>query len=154
MAIPTRALSISFRFEMLGMLVRRLSARLNKVTRVSEIVPEDGTGLLVCDLIQDRDLIYATDDDIRHTLKRLQDHSATDDRKTFASRQQAYGWRYEPSCLLYDEALNDTMKPATQTAIDWMHCFMVSGVFSTILFCLLEDVTKEGPHIFLQNVLI
>ena len=135
---------------MLGLLTHRASARLEQVSRQSEVVPEDGSGLLVCDLLGEDDLVFATDADIKSTMRRLEYYSERDDKKTFALRQQAYGFTYTPGCLLLDATLENHVKPATQAAFDWMHCFMVSGVFSTILFLVLEDVSNAGSR-FVSN---
>ena len=102
---------------MLGLLTHRAFAHLEQVSRQSEVVPEDGSGLLVCDLLGEDDLLFATDADIKETMRRLEHYSAIDDKKNFALRQQAYGFTYVPGCLLLDATLENHVFPATQAAM-------------------------------------
>ncbi len=111
----------------------------NLVSRSSGLVDEDGSDLLVCSTINAQDLDLATDDDIRGSINRLKAYKLTDNNATFKLRQQAVGFTYCEHGLLFDSALDDIVKPASQYCHDWMHGLLSNGVFSIVVFwCLMR----------------
>jgi hypothetical protein len=121
------------------------------VTRDSGIVLEDGTTLMVSDMLREQDLVFATNQDIKDTVIRLAARKQTDSAGMFALRQQACGFKHEPNSMLLDKHLDDVLKPASQFAFDWMHLSVVHGVFNTVLYLLLEDLIDSGmPNVYSQ----
>ena len=110
----------------------------NLVSQKSDLVDEDdGDELLTCSVIHDRDLDFATDEDIKDTCRRLAACQHTLSREHFLLRQQAVGFTYQPYGMLWDTSLDTIVQPISQYVHDWMHACFVKGVFNTIFFRLL-----------------
>ena len=54
--------------------------------------------------------------------------------------------------MLLDPLLDDVLKPITQFAHDWMHTFVVHGVWNVTLFLLLECLIASGVKDALQQL--
>ena len=106
----------------------------NLVAEASGLVYEDGTHMLVCSLIHEGDLIFASDQDVRDSLARLARYKLTSSAKDFKLRQQAIGFSLFEHALLQDDALKDIVFPVSQYCHDWMHCIFVGGVFNHVAF--------------------
>lgn len=117
---------------------------LNLYTRKSEIVDEDGEHLLTCTLVQESELHFATDADVRGSVRRLASKQLTEPPKLFDRWQQAVGFRHEPHNLLLDPGLDDVVMPVSQFCHDWMHAIMVHGIFNTVTFLMLEAMIANG----------
>ena len=117
---------------------------LNLVSEESELVDEDGSNMLTCTLVQEADLIFASDDAIRGAVKRLAMKVATLSAAECDMWSQAIGFRHEPDGLLLDPDLDDIVKPATHFCHDWMHACMVHGVFHTTGYLVLESLIDAG----------
>jgi hypothetical protein len=115
-------------------------------TKKSNVVDEDGHNLLTCDLFTEAELDFATDADIRDTIRRLAAHKLTDTPGDFELRETAFGFNHEPHGLLMDPALDAIVDPVSHYAHDWMHAMVVNGVFNTIVFLLCMDISNAGMH--------
>ena len=93
------------------------------------IQAKDENNLLVCDLVHEEDLVFATDESILDCVRRLRAYSTTCSKADFEMRQQGSGFRHEPNGLLLDDQLQLCLRPASQYSHDWMHGIFVSGVF-------------------------
>ena len=113
----------------------------NLVSRASPITQHDGSHLLVCGALHEHQLAFASDEDIKGSIRRLCGFKRTATKTEFQLREQAIGFVYKESSLLQDEQLNDIVKPASQFCHDWMHGIFSGGVFNTVLFRLLHDVS-------------
>ena len=113
----------------------------NLISNVSEIIDEDGSHLLTCNMYSEADLDFATDDDVRGAMRRLERYV---DDPDFELRQQACGFRFEPHGLLMHKSLDHIVKPVPQYCHDWMHCMMVNGVFTTTAYLLLASLAAAG----------
>ena len=124
----------------------------NLYTATSEIAngEDDEENILTCSLLKERDLDFATDEDIRGTVRRLAHFAATVEKKTLVMREQAAGFNHHPFNMLLDPALDDVLKPISHFAHDWMHTFCVHGVWNTILFLMLQAAiacgVKDAPR--------
>ena len=116
----------------------------NLYSQKSEIVDEDGSNLLTCSLIHESDLDFATDDDIRGSVRRLAAKHASEPAAVFAKWSQAIGFRHEPHSMLLDPTLDTVVFPAKQFVHDWMHCIFVHGCFNTIAYLVLEACLADG----------
>ena len=105
---------------------------------------QDGNNLLVCSMVHERDMRFATDDEILNTVRRLAAYKQTDTKKVFLLRQQAFGFRHEPHNMLLDDSLAGILKPASQFMHDWMHGWVANGVFNTTFYLVLETLEAEG----------
>ena len=91
----------------------------------------------------------ATDESVRETISRLDTKHETLNKKDFALWQQAVGMNYNAHDLLHCQNLSSDVRPISQLIHDWMHCFLVSGIFQTVMFLLssaLEE--KTGTDIY------
>ena len=121
----------------------------NLYSACSGITGDDGEDLLTSNLHLFSEMDFATDADIRGTVKRLAfvaDHSADQ----LPLRQIACGFNHDKHSLLLDDSLNDIVRPAKNLAHDWMHCFVVHGVWNTLVFLLLVEITKVDPDVVSQ----
>jgi hypothetical protein len=116
----------------------------NLYSTKSEIVDEDGSNLLTCSLIHESELDFATDEDIRGSVRRLAAKHASEPPAVFAKWSQAIGFRHEPHSMLLDPALDSLVFPAQQFVHDWMHCVFVHGCFNTIAYLALEACLADG----------
>ena len=113
----------------------------NLISNASEVIDEDGSHLLTCNMYSEADLDFATDDDVRGAMRRLERYA---DDPDFELRQQACGFRFEPHGLLMHKSLDHIVKPVKQYCHDWMHCMMVNGVFTTTAYLLLASLAAAG----------
>ena len=91
----------------------------------------------------------ATDEPVRETISRLDTKHETLNKKDFALWRQAVGMNYNAHELLHCQNLSSDVRPISQLIHDWMHCFLVSGIFQTVMFLLssaLEE--KTGTDIY------
>jgi hypothetical protein len=115
----------------------------NLYTQKSQLVAEDGSHMLTCSLIHEADLDFATDDDIRGSVRRLAVRHATDSNVVFKQWSMVIGFRHEPNGMLMDPTLDNLVQPATHFCHDWMHAIFVHGVFNTMVFLVFEDLMNS-----------
>ena len=110
----------------------------------SEITNDDGDDFFTCSLIYEEELDFATDDDVRGTVRRLAEYAATCSSEELRLREQAAGFSNNPANLLLDPALDAILQPVTHFAHDWMHALVVHGVWNTIMFRMLKALVDSG----------
>jgi hypothetical protein len=110
----------------------------------SDLAGEDGEELLTCSHVFENELDFATDMDIRNTVRRLAAYKLIDSPNDFKLREQACGFNHNPFNMLLDPSLDDVLKPVSQFAHDWMHTMVVHGVWNTIMFLLIEALIASG----------
>lgn len=120
----------------------------NLYSESSELADEDGSDLLTCSLIYESQLDFATDEDIRSSVRRLAARRATETTVTFAKWCQAVGFRHEPHGMLLDPSLDHIVQPASQFVHDWMHAVFVHGVFNTVGYFVLEACINAGMNVY------
>ena len=120
---------------------------LNLYTRESQITQQDGTRGLVCDLLDESALRFATDVQVRGAVRRLAAKSITDQQGIFQKRQTVVGFRHEPYNLLLMPELDRVVKPVSQFCHDPQHTIFVNGVFNTVLFLVLESILAAGMDV-------
>jgi hypothetical protein len=117
----------------------------NLVSVKSQVVDEDGSNLLTCSVVFEKDLDFASDEDILGTISRLAAAFGTISKAMFELKQQACGFNHEPHGILSDKDLHGIVLPASQFCHDWMHGLLVNGVFHTVAYLLLAGL---GPNIY------
>ena len=110
----------------------------------SGITDEEGTELLTCNIIRSEDLDFATDADVRGTVRRLAAMKARIAAEEFKLREMAMGFTHKAHSLLNDASLDGVVQPASQYCHDWMHTVLVTGVFNTVVFRLFSDLWESG----------
>ena len=106
----------------------------NLVSVSSGLVDESGDDILTCSLVFENQLRFASDDDVKGTIRRLRAHTRSDSAKTFKLQEQALGFSYAETSLLFDESLTDIVHPVSQYCHDWMHGLFATGVFNHTAF--------------------
>ena len=115
----------------------------NLVTKKSELAAEDGTNLLVTELASEKDLAFATDEDIRGALARLSHFKATERSSQFKIREQSIGFTWQAHGMLQDPKLTTLVKPTQMYCHDWCHGMMVGGVFNVVTFLVVTAIQTE-----------
>ena len=72
----------------------------------------------------------ASDRDIWASFDKLEQNKGTLTRNRFETLERAVGLRYDADSLLADKELRSHIKPSSSTTMDWMHNFLVHGIFS------------------------
>ena len=118
------------------------------VSAPSGICNADGEDLLVCSLLHEHQLQFATDAEVRGSIDRLKRFKLTDNPPNFKLRQQAIGFTYTEHGLLFDVALDEIVKPTSQYCHDWMHGIFQGGVFNVLAFCLMRSAQAQAPNLW------
>ena len=113
----------------------------NLYAESSGVVDEDGDSIMTCSLILKSELDFATD--IIGTVDRLADTAALRPRE-LKIREIAAGMVHSPYNMLLHPVLRPIVKPVSHFAHDWMHTFVVHGVFNTVMFLLLTALVAAG----------
>lgn len=113
------------------------------VTKKSGVQDEDGHDILVADEWDLSKVQQATDNEVAGTIARLDEKSKELNKGDFQLWQQAVGWNYNPHDLLHCAELSQDVLPISQFLHDWMHCFLVTGIFQTTMFLLLSAIESE-----------
>ena len=112
----------------------------NLFTKDSEMVDEDGTNLLRCDVIKVAGLVPSSSRELRLNMRYLEQESITLSPDEFTKLQQALGLTYYPHGVLVDRELDDLLEPTEAYCHDWMHCLFVDGVVNLVISCSLRCV--------------
>ena len=115
----------------------------NLFDQESEIVDEDGSNLLSCDVLTWDELVQASSNDLRKTARYLE-RKVNLPPAAFLLLQQSLGMTYHKHALLLNRYLDDYVSPVDVYLHDWMHAIFVDGVFNLILYLLLEAVIQIG----------
>jgi len=121
----------------------------NLFTASSEIVDNDGSMLLRCNVIKRDELVPATDADLRNTYRYVEGQAHVLGAEAFKALQQALGVTHHPRSIMLDRYL-DAYLLVTQIYLhDWMHALLVDGVFNDVLLLLLNHVQYDGaPNVW------
>ena len=96
-----------------------------------DIVGRDGTGFSQHHVCSDsRKLVLHTRATISACLDRLRHASTTMGKLAFEELQTRLGWNFTAGSLLTDQRLLGICDPSACVLFDWMHVFMVNGVFN------------------------
>ena len=106
---------------------------LNLLTEKSNIVDESNEHLLIAQSWDLSQVQQASNDDVHATAKRLEQKHVELKANEFQLWQQAVGMNYNKYALLHWESLKGHVHPISQFLHDWMHCFLVSGIFQTVM---------------------
>ncbi len=120
----------------------------NLVAESSGLVDEDGDDILICSLIDEDQLLFSSDADIRAAIARLAAHKVTDTAGDFKLRQQAVGFNHTSEGLLNDPSLEDIVYPASQYCHDWMHTVFASGVFNIVVLLAFQAARKARANVW------
>ena len=120
----------------------------NLIAEMSGAVDADGTNILVCSLIHEHQLQFASDAEIRRTIDRLAGFKSTDSNQDFKLRQQAFGFTFQEHGLLNDAELKDIVHPASKYCHDWMHCLFASGVFNIVVFLCFSTIRLVRTNVW------
>ena len=123
----------------------------NLVTQKSGLKEEDGSDTLVANEWDLSKITQATNRELCGTMARLEEQSKVLNKGDFSLWQQAVGFNYQEHGLLHSKALSGDILPITQFVHDWMHCFLVSGIFQTVMFLLLGALEAKFGH--LHNII-
>ena len=120
----------------------------NVFTEKSELVAEDGSSLLKCNIVHEKDLVFATDDSLRMDARYLEGKAGTMNKQKFDKLQQALGITHRPGSLLLDRDLYHIIKPSEQYMHDWMHTLFANGIVNTMVFLLFEAFIDEDRRTY------
>ena len=116
----------------------------NLFVQESQIVDEDGTKLLSCNVLKWDELVKASNADLRNTARYLERKAVTTPAQQFALLQQSLGMTYHKHSLLLCRPLDPYVQPVDVYMHDWMHALFVDGVFNLVLYLMLETVLQLG----------
>ena len=119
-----------------------------------DVVGEDGESMLCCNVKKYNEIDLATGEDLRWSVRRLNelhdDPSVTD----FEVREKALGFTWSPYNILADPAMDPYLDVPKQFFHDWMHMIFVGGVFNMTLHYFLEairEATKSNVYASLRT---
>ena len=118
------------------------------VTEKSGMQAEDGTDILVANEWGLSKIQHATDQDILGTIARLALKQKELSKQDFALWQQAVGFNWNPCYLLHHQGLQADILPISQFLHDYMHCFLVTGIFQTTIWLLLASLEVAFGSIY------
>lgn len=84
-----------------------------------------------------------TDDTVRALLADLRRQSLTLPSSRLEALETLWGWTYNMHGIMADPD-NLYIKPISQTMFDWMHIYLVDGVWNTEVFFLLVMIRRAG----------
>lgn len=115
----------------------------NLFTESSGIIAEDNEQVLVATSWSLKDVKQATDEDVLSCARRLAEKKGTLSKADYELWQQAVGMTFNPHSLLQRDSLQRHLKPTKQFVHDYMHCFLVTGIFQTVLFLTLKALQDD-----------
>ena len=118
---------------------------MNLLTEKSNIVDESNEHLLIAQSWDLSKVQQASNEDIHATAKRLEEKHLELNSIQFQLWQQAVGMNYNAHALLHWESLKGHVQPISQFLHDWMHCFLVSGIFNTVMHLLMTSLEANLP---------
>lgn len=81
---------------------------------------------------------------LREAVLLLDEQVVTLGSDAFKKLQQCLGINYTPTGLLWCQTLSNVIDPAVMTMYDWMHVFLVSGIFHVEVNLLLSALSRNG----------
>ena len=111
---------------------------------LSNIWDEDaGTDCLTCNLHLFKEMDFAKDSDVRGTVNRLA-WIAANTPGELKLREQACGFNHNKMNMLLEPSLDNIVNPISNMAHDWMHTFVVHGVWNTVIWLLLTALGADA----------
>ena len=108
-------------------------------TETCNVCDEDGTDLLMCNVIKTANLVLATSKQLRKTARYLETKVGVMTGEKFTNLQQALGITHEPYGILLDRTLDTIVQPTEVFMHDWMHLLFVSGVANLVVYLTFES---------------
>ena len=116
----------------------------NVIKAASGLVEADETGWFVDHCEEDPSKFkLQTNAGLWATARDLTQKSTELSKAAFASRQTSLGMRYSPEGVLFDPTLREVVFPISWTSYDWMHNYLVGGVFQVEVNLLLKELKTE-----------
>jgi hypothetical protein len=126
----------------------------NVVARSSMLHLHDDSGSLVPSTCIDvNKFAQHSDKSLRRVVKNLSEEVLVMSKGDFAIQQQLCGFVHNAHNMLLDPELDTIVKPASCVMWDWMHCYVVNGIWNRDLHLLLWQLPKQAwanLHEFLQ----
>ena len=116
----------------------------NMFTDMSNVVDEDGTHLLRCNVISLDELEASTDKELRNNARYLETMVHNTGPADFVQLQQAIGLTYAPHGLLLDRYLDRLVDPTEVYMHDPMHALFVDGVVNLTVYLCFEMFIRAG----------
>ena len=107
---------------------------------------------LVSDIYKEADLELSTDDDFAAIVLKTVQKKDTLSSKDFQLWQQAAGLNFNDAAMIFDPDLCRVVKPTSQWLHDWMHTFLVKGIFNTIMHLMMQAAEEELGRDFYKIV--
>lgn len=124
-----------------------------------EIAQNDASAVLVSHVCTDIHRIqFHTDDSMKECVQLLKDNHGQTSQAHFTKMQQALGLNFEPDGALFSSDLEGKLMggPVSVTHYDWMHCYVVSGVWNTEAGYFLEKIkpiaSVKSIHEFIKKL--
>ena len=118
----------------------------NFYSEKSGIVDETGDDILTCSMHLMSDMDFAEDHEVVGTVQRLADVAANRPGE-LKLREIACGFNHSQFNMLLDPRLRNVLKPCSNLAHDWMHTFVVHGVWNTVLMLLMLALNASHPAV-------
>lgn len=129
----------------------------NVVLHRSDLHLNDSSGTLVSHAESDcSKLLLHTDESLRAVARMLGAQKDLLTRAAFEKLEQSVGLNHRPDGLLCDPTFA-SLTPISSTVYDWMHCYVVAGVFNVEVGHLLDRLHSHGVshvaiHTFFGNL--
>lgn len=107
---------------------------------------------LVSGIYKEADLVLSTDDDFAASVLKTVQKKDTLSSKDFQLWQQAVGLNFNPAAMIFDPDLCRVVKPTSQWLHDWMHTFLVKGIFNTIMHLMMREAEEALGRDFYKIV--
>ena len=117
----------------------------NVVSHSSDLHTTDATGTLVSHVCHHkREMVLHTDTSMLDAAKHLAQCRPLMNKGTFKMRQFALGLNYSEHGPLFAPELQEHLKPISMSMFDYMHNFVVGGVFHVEMTQLLQVLQNHG----------
>lgn len=116
----------------------------NFYARDSGLVGDAEESILTCASVFGHEMDFATDDDVRGTVRRLAGFKPILEPKLFKLREMACGSNHNKYSMLLNPALDNILQPVSNYAHDWMHAMVVNGVWNTMRWLLIMALVSSG----------
>jgi hypothetical protein len=88
-----------------------------------------------------------TDESIRESVRYICAQHATENKTTFKQTQQYLGINYNPAGMLFSTKLIGIIRPVSMIMYDWMHVYLVTGIWNHELAWLLQACRDDGHSV-------
>ena len=109
----------------------------------TSLIMQDGEEILTSSMHKAHGLKFASNQDIKSSIARLQRKKLEYTAEAFKDWEQACGFVYQEKSLLLDPDLQHVLNPANNFVHDWMHAILANGIMATILTLLLKTLGES-----------